>query len=296
MQLVRLEPNPELVQRFVDRSTHLLEALEGEQRWPELAVWLSRLRAVSAGFLESRPDVAEVIAAHLAAFCTVYRAARLVELAGRDADGRAAAGAILEALGPGAGPALLEAVRSQTGDAKDSRAAAAAALRSRGARRARAGGGARTRRRRGGLQRAIARVLGFAGHGYEAPLGKLLDSRDEQTVREALRSLARIGTPRAAALVGAQVGKNRGWVGGAAEETLWHFPRTESDRQIRELLGRREFVLRNPQAAGRLLDRAAQSGATNLAPILQALVPLRYRFWNPALVRVARQARTMLSR
>jgi hypothetical protein len=53
-------------------------------------------------------------------------------------------------------------------------------------------------------------------------------------------------------------------------------------------------VLRQPQAAGRLLDRAAQSGA-NLAPILQSLVPLRYRFWNPALVRVARQARTMLT-
>ena len=296
LQLVRLEPNPELVQRFVDRSTHLLEALEGERRWPELAVWLSRLRAVSAGFHESRPDVAEVVAAHLAGFCTVYRAARLVELAGRDADGRAAAGAILEALGPGAGPALLEAVRSQAGDSKDSRAAlqllcdhavlVAPAL-------------VTALDRAGdadGLPRAIARVLGFAGHGYEVPLGKLLDSGDEQTVREALRSLARVGTPRAAALVGAQVGKNRGWVAGAAEETLWHFPRTESDRQIRELLGRREFVLSNPQAAGRLLDRATQSGATNLAPILQALVPLRYRFWNPALVRVARQAKTMLSR
>jgi hypothetical protein len=127
------------------------------------------------------------------------------------------------------------------------------------------------------------------------PLGKLLDSRDEHTVRESLRSLAKIGTPRAAALVGAQVFKNRDWVGSAAEETLWHFPKTESDRQIRDLLGRREFVVRQPQTAGRLLDRAAQSGAANLAPILQSLVPLRYRFWNPALVRVARQAKTMLT-
>jgi hypothetical protein len=145
------------------------------------------------------------------------------------------------------------------------------------------------------LQRAIARVLGFAGHGYEAPLGKLLDSADEQTVREALRSLARVATPRAAALVAAQVVKHRGWVGSAAEETLWHFPRTESDRQIRDLLGRREFVLRHPQAAGRLLDRAAQHGTANLAPILQTLVPFRYRFWNPALVRVARQAKQLLA-
>jgi hypothetical protein len=295
LRLVRLEPNPEQVQRFLDRSTYLLEALEGEQRWQELARWLARVRALSAAFLESRPDVAEAIAANLAGFCTVYRAARLVDLAGRGAEGRVAAGAILEALGPTAGPALLDAVRAQATDTKDSRAAVqllcdhavlvapalVAALD--GTEHAET------------LQPAIARVLGFAGHGYEVPLGKLLDSRNEQTVREALRSLARIGTPRAAALVGAQVLKNRDWVGGAAEETLWHFPKAESDRQIRDLLGRREFVLRQPQAAGRLLDRAAQSGTANLAPILQPLVALRYRFWNPALVRVARQARTMLT-
>ncbi len=295
LRLVRLEPNPEQVQRFVDRSTYLLEALEGEQRWREMADWLSRLRALSATCLESRPDVAEVIAANLAAFCTVYRAGRLVELAGRSPEGREAAGAIIAAIGPAAGPALLDAVRSQTTDAKDSRGAVqllcdhavlvapslVAALGATGTPEL--------------LLRTIARVLGFAGHGYEVPLGKLLDSRDEQTVREALRSLARIGTPRAAALVGAQVLANRDWVGKAAEETLWHFPKTESDRQIRDLLGRREFVVRQPQAAGRLLERAVQGGAANLAPILQTLVPLRYRFWSPALVRVARQARTLLN-
>jgi hypothetical protein len=294
LRLIRLEPNPEQVQRFADRSSTLVEALEAEQRWDEMASWLSRLRAISAGFGESRPDVAEVIAAHLAGVCTVYRAARLVDLAGRGTEGRAAAGKILDALGPGAGPALLDAVRAQAGETKEGRAAIqllcdhavlvapalVAALDPSGP---------------ADLQRAIARVLGFAGAGYEVPLGTLLDSSDEPTVREALRSLARIATPRAAALVGAQVVKHRGWIGGAAEETLWHFPRPESDRQIRDLLGRREFVLRHPQAAGRLLDRAAQSGTPNLAPILQSLVPFRYRFWNPALVRVARQAKLMLA-
>jgi hypothetical protein len=296
MRLIRLEPNPESVQRFFDRSAHLLDALEAEQRWQEMAGWLSRVRALSVGYLESRPDVAEVIAAGLAGFCTVKRAYRLVGLANRDAGGRADAGAILTALGPAAGPSLLDLVRSQPTDTKEGHAAVqllcdhgtlvapalVAALDEPGLTVV--------------LQRAIARVLGFAGHGHEGPLGKLLDSEDEQTVRDALRSLARIGTPRAAALVSARVDGNRGWIGTAAEETLWHFPRAESDRQIRQLLGRRDFVLRNPQATGRLLDRAAQSGAVNLGPILQTLVPLRYRFWSPALVRVARQARMMLTR
>ncbi len=70
------------------------------------------------------------------------------------------------------------------------------------------------------MHRIIARVLGHAGAGYEPPLGALLTSPDEQAVRESFRSLARIGTPRAAALVAAQVDKGRGWLGGAAEQTL----------------------------------------------------------------------------
>jgi hypothetical protein len=38
-----------------------------------------------------------------------------------------------------------------------------------------------------------------------------------------------------------------------------------------------------------------QGGAADLTPILQTLVPLRYRFWSPAVVRVARQAKTLLN-
>jgi hypothetical protein len=294
LRLVRLEPNPEVVQRFVTRASLFLEALEGEQRWFEMAGWLGQMRGMADGFRETRPDVADAIAAGLADFCTIYRAARLVDLAGRDEPGRSAASSIVEALGSNLGPALLEAVQKQTSDARDAGRAAvqllcdhaklvapslAKALPTAGV----------------PMHRVIARVLGHAGTGYEPPLGALLTSPDEQAVRETFRSLARIGTPRAAALVAAQVDKGKGWVGGAAEETLWHFPRAEADRQVRELLSRREFVIRHPQTAGRLLDRATQNGATNLTPILQTLVSLRYRFWSPALMRVARQARTMLT-
>ena len=294
LHLIRLQPNPEQVQRFIDRASPLLEALEGEQRWGEFAGWLSALRNLSASFAETRPDVAEVLTSGLGSFCTVYRAVRLVELAGRDAAGRAAAGAIVEALGPGAGPSLLDAVRSDNADAKGARAAVQL-LCDHAALVAPALTATTDVNSSVVAQRAVARVLGFAGHGYEVPLGRLLDSPDEQTVREALRSLARIASGRAAALVAAQIVKNRDWIGAAAEETLWHFPRPEIDRQIRDLLARREFVRRQPEVAARVLERAAHNGIANLAPILQPLVPLRYRFWNPALVRVARQARTMLA-
>ena len=45
LHLIKLQPNPEQVQRFIDRATPLLEALEGEQRWREFAGWLSALQA-----------------------------------------------------------------------------------------------------------------------------------------------------------------------------------------------------------------------------------------------------------
>jgi hypothetical protein len=295
-RLVRLEPNPELVQRFVCRAISLLDMLERDGRWQEMAAWLTWYRQMASALREPRPDVADVIAGSLTGYCTTERALRLIELAERDAEGHAAASAIVEALGADVGPALLDGVRARAHDSRngsgrvpvqllcDHASLVAPAL-------AAALGSVDTV-----LHRVIARVLGLAGAGYEAPLGALLESDDEQTVREALRSLAKIGTPRAAALVGAEVEKNRGWLAGAAEQTLWHFPRAESERQLRALLGRREFVVRHPQVAERFLDRAAQSGATNLTPILEMLVPLRYRFWSPSLVRVARQARTMLAR
>jgi hypothetical protein len=292
--LIRLEPNPEAVQRFGARAAQFIEALEGEGRWGEMAVWLKQHRELEEGFRESRPDVAEVLAGGRAEFCTIHRAARLVELAGRDDAGRAAASAVVEALGPSVGPALLDAVRKQAATSKETARATVQLLCDHSKLVAPALANSLPTAGEA-MHWVIARVLGQAGAGYEPPLGALLTSPDEQAVREAFRSLAKIGSPRAAALVAAQLDKGQGWVPNAAEQTLWHFPRLEADRQLRELLGRREFVLRHPDVAGRLLDRAAQHGATNLTPILQTLVPLRYRFWNPALVRVARQARTMLT-
>ena len=143
------------------------------------------------------------------------------------------------------------------------------------------------------VQRVIARALGFAGPGYEAAVGALLDSEDEQTVREALRALARIGTAQAAALVASRIQEGGGWIGSAAEQTLWHFPKAEADRQVIGLLSRRDFVVRQPDAAGRLIDHAPRQHATTVA-ILQPLQSLRYRIWNPSLARIGRKARALL--
>lgn len=142
--------------------------------------------------------------------------------------------------------------------------------------------------------RALVRVLGIAGVGYESPIATQLQSSDEQTVREALRSLARIGTPRAALCVRNAVNQSAEWLSGAAAETLWHFPAPEARRQVLELLSQRDFVQRSPEVAGRLLERLVQGGAQGLQTVLTTLVPLRYRVWSPALARVGRRAHVLL--
>jgi hypothetical protein len=286
--LVRLEPNPSVVKTFLRRIERPLEELERASRWQDLASWVARYRQLADALQEPRPEVAEAIAKALDTFCTRDRAMRLVELYERDGQGRGVAGALVEGFGAGIAPmfvALLDdpAVRSKTRPLVQLMGEHAQLL------------GPVLVEQVGqcgiGATRAIVGVLGFAGAGYESAVAAQLGHRDEQTVREALRALARIGTGRAAAAVAAQIQHGSSWVRGVAEEALWHFPPAQANAQLRELIARRDFMVRNPQIAERLLDRAARTGTSGLEQALTALVPLRFRFWNPALVRVARKAR-----
>jgi hypothetical protein len=53
-------------------------------------------------------------------------------------------------------------------------------------------------------------------------------------------------------------------------------------------------VMANPKTVVRLIDRAGRSPGHGLEPALTELVPLRFRFWNPALRRVGARARALL--
>ncbi len=288
-KLICLEPNPDVVQRFFDRGAVLIGMLRADDRWPPVAAWLSRCRALCSAVAETRPDVTEALSARLAGVCTADFAASLVTLAGRGVEERRCCEEIVTALGGAIAPSLLTLLQARSREGDETRKAAVALLCDH-ARLLAPALAVTVGRTDVGVNRVVVRVLGFAGPGHEAALGSQLGSGDEQTVREALRSLARIGTSQAAAIVRAEVEKNHGWIGAAAEETLWRFPVSEAHREVTALLARRDFVVRQPQLAGRLLDRAAQAGAAGLAPVAAALRPLRYRIWNPALVRLARKA------
>lgn len=294
--LARLEPNPELVQRFVVQAEPLIDRLRREERWETLADWLERYRELAETLLEARPDVAEVIEGRLAAMATAEQARSLVALAGRDDRGRDVANRVIAALGAGIGAALLGAVEPRGTDGRDGQARAAIQILCDHAALVAPALVPALGQADPAVARVIVRVLGIAGQGYEAALASQLESRDEQTVRETLRALARIGTPQAAALVSEQVRKRRDWVASAAEQTLWHFPPSEAQREVRTLLLARDFVLHHPQVAARLLDRIAQqSGTSGLDAMLRSTAPLQYRFWNPSLMRLGRKAKALLS-
>jgi len=55
-------------------------------------------------------------------------------------------------------------------------------------------------------------------------------------------------------------------------------------------------VLQNPDVAARLMDRAAQSDTGDLGGVLDDLEALRFRVWNPDLVRLALKARGLRGR
>ncbi len=293
-RLTRLEPNPETVQLFMARAESLVSQLEHAQRWSDVALWLERFRDLATTLRDPRPDVADAIEARLNGLCTPSQATRLVELADRDDEGRGVAGRMVGALGPAIGPALLAALQTKNAQGRDARKTGVIQILCDHAELVAPALAAAVGQVDDALARVIARVLGLAGVGFEPVLGQLLESRDEQTVRESLRSLAKIGTARAASLVAAQVQAARDWRAGAAEQTLWHLPPAEAQREVRNLLSNKEFVVKQPVVAARLLDRLAQSGTSGLEAILRTHAPLQYRFWNPPVMRFGRRAKALL--
>jgi hypothetical protein len=293
LNLVRLEPNPAMVEAFLRRSMQAMAELDRAARPVELAAWAAEHNRLADALRPSRPDVADAIVAALASFCTPGRALALSELYATDATGRARANALVEAFGVAMAPAFVTLLGDPTirGSAR-----ALVPLMCEHGRLLAPSLAARLGQGGVGAARAIIKVLGFAGSGYEAVLAEQLEHGDEQTGREAVQALTHIGSSRAAAIVGIQLRKGSSAVRAAAEEALRHFAPAAAAVALRDLLGNREFVLQHPRIAVRLIDRAEQAGMTHLEPALRALVPFRYRFWNPAVMRVARRASTIVGR
>ena len=142
-------------------------------------------------------------------------------------------------------------------------------------------------------RRVGVKVLGFAGAGYEAAVADAGGTR-RRTVRPRGAPRARPDGHRRTRLRSSRSSSQNGNARSraAAEEALWHFPPARVARRfVRELLGNREFVLQNPATVTHVLDRAAKAGIDGLDPVLAELEPLRFRFWNLGLVRVALKAR-----
>jgi hypothetical protein len=291
--LVRLEPNVSVVNAFLQKTLARFGDLEGGARWHDLAAQASGYRQLADELRERRPDVADAIVSALAAFCTADRALALATLHDRDALGRESVGALIAAFGAAVVPAFVALLDDSARQPKGRSLA--------GLMCAHAGllapalvlelghcGVAATR--------AGVRVLGFAGAGYEVAVAEQVGHGDEPIVREALRALARMGTAQAAAMVARQLQDGSVRSRAAAEEALWHFPPARAAALVRELLGSHEFVLQNPAMVGRLLERAASAGIDGLDRVLADLEPLRFRFWNPGLVRIALRARELRAR
>ena len=292
-QLIRIEPNSALVEAFLKRAHELLGTLERAERWADVIATVETLKQLASDLAERRPDVAETITRSLGDFCTPTRLLALAELHERDAEGRAIVHDVARALGSALVPGFI-ALADHTSHQGRTRAlttlmcdlapTVASALVT----------------NLDGLSvaaaRVIAKVLGHAGVGYESALARLVEHQDQQVAREALRSLARIGTAAAAAPVARQIRKSGNDKHAAAEDALWHFPPNQTMALLRDLVGSREFVIRHPHTAARLIERAGQGRLQGLEDVLKPLESLRFRFWKRSLVQVARKAKEYRAR
>lgn len=289
--IVRLQPNPKEANALMHRALPLLAELFDERRWTELATRVSWFRALAAELREDRPDVADVIVATLTQALGASRTAALLALHKDANTGRTAAAALVDAFGLAAAPPLCALLDRPGTDSQtavllmcDHAVLLGPALLPQLS-------DAPLPRRR-----ALVRILGFAGAGYETAIAGQLDANDEALGKEALRALARIGTGHAAALVARELQSGPASLRSAAEESLWHFPPARVAWQLRQLLGSRDFVVHHPKTAARLLDRAVQAGTRGLEEVVSGLERLRFRFWSPGLMRVAHKARELRPR
>ncbi len=288
-RLVRLEPNPTLVESFLNRTTALLAELDRADRLDDLRGAVKRFRELAETLAENRPDVAEVIGRGLRTFCTAARTARWIGLAKAGAEDSLIP-AMIDAFGDLMAPAFVELLDDP---ALQPKSRALTSLLCEHADVLAPGLVARLGRSGSTATRAIVRVCGYAGGGYETAVAEQFNSRDEQTVREAFRSLARISTPRAAAIVGAQIQTGTAVARAAAEEALWHLPPALTAAQLKDILSKRDFVVHNPLVVSRLIERAAQTKAGGLDDVLEEIEGLRFRFWKPGIVKMALKAREL---
>jgi hypothetical protein len=292
-QLVRIEPNPTLVEAFLRRALDLLGTLEQSGRWGDLTSAIKGYTELGAELATRRPDVTETIRKSLSGFCTPSRMLALVNLHERDADGKAIVDELARALGPALVPGFVALIDRPAHQPKaraftpllcEMAPSVAEALL------------AEIETCGVVAARVIVKLLGHAGAGHELAVARLTQHQDAAVAREAFRSLARMGTPTAAALVTRQIREGGADRSAAAEDALWHFPSAQTVAQLRELFRSREFVLKHAPLISRLIDRAAQTRLQGLGDVLTALEPLRFRFWNPTLVHVALKARELRAR
>lgn len=292
-QLAHIERNPDLVEVFVRSALRLLDQLEQDGRWQEVVEEVHGYADLGTELRDERPDVANAIGGLLREFCTPSRLRALVDLHERDLDGQVLVQHVTGALGPALVPGFMALV---TEDAQTPRARVFARLMSDIASTVAPALVAEIDRCGAAAARTIVRVLGHAGAGQEVTLSRLVEHQDPQLAREALRALAQVATPRAAAMVARQIREQTGDRAIAAEEALLRFPPDLVSAHVREMIGSRDFVLTHPDTVLRLLDRAAQARITGLEPALPHLEAHRFKFWNPKLRQVALKARRVRTR
>jgi hypothetical protein len=289
LSLARIEPNPGIVSATLARVLPPLVQLLRAERWEAVSHVVTELHAIDAGLQASRPDVAKTVRDVLVRFCNHEFIVRLSQLAGA-AEGRARAGAIVAVAAPYLVPAWLELLDGQT---ERARARQLVPLMCDCARSIAPAIGERLPLLSVDAACAALTVLGAAGTGYEDLIAEQVKTGEERRAREAMRALARIGSPRAAGLIVRHIEDGPPVVRPAAEEALWRLPLPLAFAKTHELLKRRDFVIHHPHTAGRLLERAAQSADDGLDPVLERLTSLRFHFWSPAVARVGAKAREL---
>jgi hypothetical protein len=291
LNLLRLEANPETAERLVERAVSLLNDFQRSASWEEFAFWIGSYRRLSESVAADRPEIGAQVREMVTGYATPSLIQAVIEL-GTNENRREDAARVLEGLGSAAAAPLVEVLHQEPSRTRRRVLLAIMSLR---ARAIADGLVPHLNRPQWFVVRNLVYVLGHAGQGYEAAVNACATHQDQRVAREAFRALAQIGTSDALDhVMTALAGRRR--IAPLALDALWRFPLTTARPAAKVFLARTDLVLKRPGVARQLLESLAESGGADLRAVVEPLMPLRRRVWNPGAMRLGLRAAALARR
>ncbi|MBE0478639.1 HEAT repeat domain-containing protein [Candidatus Aerophobetes bacterium] len=290
VNLISLEEDLETCRSFVERVSNLLTQLINSEHWEELTFWLTKLRVLNGIAWEKKFLASTLIEDMLSSLASGGIVQRLVDMYHQEKDDRRGEKylSVLGALGDFVIPVFIQLL-----DSEEHRSVRRTMMNimvklapsydiNRFA--------SYMNQRHWYVVRNIVWLLGQLGPGNENIIARALSYGHHKVKKEAIRSLASIGSQVAIEQIIFLLGSEDHMISRTAAEHLLYLPGKVLEPHLIKLLSRSDFLQKDVFITLQLVEIAGKIQGKELLELLHRLSWLRFFFWNWKLLRIGLKA------